>query len=585
MRSLPTLIVSALALFLVPLAVCFAQVPSVQAPSAADLAAKLKSATAAEQHAAADALADLGPKAAAALPQLVAALESKDAELRWRSARALGVIDDPRAAAALRKHVADADAAVRAQAIFSLGRLEVKDNATVQAIAARLTDEDANVRRACVRALQMIKPDRAVMTPLVVKVLEDSDPAVIMPALHTIAEAGAEVVPALTAALGHKEARYWACLVLSEIGPAAKDAVPELTKVLADERPEVRLQAAIALGEIGPAAKVAVPALVKALDDQFEGVRHGAVFSLGRIGDPSASEAVASLEKSDNPFQDTLTLWTLARLNPGDKERMKAAVEQLVGNLGGDNRDVAHMSARAIVELDPDPAILRPAMEAAMAKADAATGERIILAYASLGPKVVPLAIKALKDKDAKRRERALHVLGHLGPDAAPAVPDLVALLKSGDAKEKVETLFVLAAIGPKAAPAVEPVAGALAESDQNVKLTAGYCLGKIGPGAKAASPALEKLLASDDKMAKLTGVWALLQIAPGDAALGKKAVPMLADALTHEREFVRIEAAMALGKLGKTAASALPALEAAKGDASEAVRDAAEAAIKQIKG
>jgi hypothetical protein len=41
----------------------------------------------------------------------------------------------------------------------------------------------------------------------------------------------------------------------------------------------------------------------------------------------------------------------------------------------------------------------------------------------------------------------------------------------------------------------------------------------------------------------------------------------------------------MSLGKLGKTAAAALPALEAAKGDHSEAVRDAAEAAIKKIKG
>jgi HEAT repeat protein len=347
----------------------------------------------------------------------------------------------------------------------------------------------------------------------------------------------------------------------------------------------VRLQAAVALGEIGPAAKPAVPALVKSLQDELEAVRHAAVFSLGRIGDPSASDAVAKLKKSDNPIQNTLALWTLARLNPGDKQRMTAAVEHLVGNLGGEDRDVAHMSARAIVELDPDPAILRPAMEAAMAKADAATSQRIIAAYASLGPKVVPLAIKALNDKDANRRARALMVLGRLGPDAAPAVPDLIAAFKSGDAKQRTEVLFVLGAIGPKAAPAVEPVAAALADSDRDVMLTAGYCLGKIGPGAKSAVPALQKMLASDDKMAKLTGAWALLQIQPDDEAQGKKAVPLLAEALTHEREFVRIEAAMALGKLGKAAASALPALEAASGDHSEAVRDAVAEAIQKIKG
>jgi HEAT repeat protein len=197
-------------------------------PTAAELAAQLKASEPATQYAAADELADLGPKAATALPQLIAALESKDPELRWRSARALGVIDNPRAAEALRKHAADSEAVVRAQAIFALGRLEVKDKESVGAIVARLTDQDKDVRRACVRALQMIKADRAIVTPLVVKVLEDSDPAVVMPALHTIAEAGAEVVPALTEALGNKEARYWACLALSEIGPDAKDAVPEL---------------------------------------------------------------------------------------------------------------------------------------------------------------------------------------------------------------------------------------------------------------------------------------------------------------------------------------------------------------------
>ena len=41
----------------------------------------------------------------------------------------------------------------------------------------------------------------------------------------------------------------------------------------------------------------------------------------------------------------------------------------------------------------------------------------------------------------------------------------------------------------------------------------------------------------------------------------------------------------MALGKLGKAATSALPALEEATADQDPAVRQAAAAAIKQIKG
>jgi HEAT repeat protein len=291
-----------------------------------------------------------------------------------------------------------------------LGRLEAKDKDSVAAIVARLTDPDKDVRRASVRALHMIKADRAIVTPLVVKVLQDSDPSVVMPALHTIAEAGKDVVPALTAALENKEARYWACLVLAEIGPDAKDAVPALIKAVSDERPEVRLQAVIALGEIGPAAKPATATVVKALQDKVQAIHFAAIFALGRIGDASATEAVAKMEKSDDKLLHTLSTWTLAKLNPSDKQRVTDAVEHLVGNLGGEDREVAHMSARAIVELDPDPAILRPAMEASMAKADAATAERIIAAYASLGSKVVPLAIKALNDEDAAPRT---------GPDGA----------------------------------------------------------------------------------------------------------------------------------------------------------------------
>src|SRR5439155_21212154 len=98
--------------------------------SAADVAqlkAALQAGPPADQHSAADALADLGPPAREAVPELVAALKSSDVELRWRAARALGVIGDPQAVAELRTAASDGEILVRAQAIFALGRLKAGD--------------------------------------------------------------------------------------------------------------------------------------------------------------------------------------------------------------------------------------------------------------------------------------------------------------------------------------------------------------------------------------------------------------------------------------------------------------------------
>jgi HEAT repeat protein len=551
----------------------------------AKLTAGLGSATPAERYAAADGLADLGPAAQAAVAQLTTALGANDAELRWRAARALGVIGDAAALPALRKAAGDSQAIVRAQAIFALGRLRAADKPSLDVIVTQLADQDSNVRRASVRALAMIKADRKVTIPLVVKLLQDADPAVATRALNSIAEGGAEVISALTEALDHKEARYWACLALSELGPKAKDAVPALTKVLADERPEVRLQAAIALAEIGPEAKSAVPELVKSLNDKFESVRNAALFALGRIGDKSAADVIAKLAKSSDAAGQVLAAWTLARLSPGDKQRLQDAVGLLVGKLGDKDRNVAHMAARGLAELEPSADIIRPAMEKVMAGADAETADRIFSAYASLGPRIVPLAINALQDPSPARKERAMRVLAKIGPDAAPAVPELVKILKSGDAKQKAEALFVLGSIGPKAETAVPAAIAALGDADSLVKGAAGYALGKIGPAAKEALPALKGLAASGDDLQRLSSIWAMLQIGVMDDDLKRTAVPLLANALSNEREFVRIEAAMSLGNLGKASTPALPQLEKALQDPSPDVRSAAAEAIQQIRG
>ncbi len=553
-----------------------------QEPDVAKLAAGLAGGTPEQQQAAADALADLGDRAKAAVPQLAAALASKDAQLRWRAVRALGLTADPQAIEAVRKVVADADPGVRAQAIFALTRLGAKDEATINAVVARLTDPDPAVRRATMAALRSLREQRAKVLPLIVKVLKDSDPSVVMPALHTLAEGGAEVVPALIEALDDKEACYWACLVLDEIGPAAKAAVPALAKVLADERPEVRIQALIALGEIGPDAKPAVAAVAKAMDDEYLSVQYAAAFALGRIGDKAQAAAVEKAARSDDHFLALLGIWASARIDPENQEKTAAAAKALVAGLLDEHENHRIAAARGLLELKA-PEVVSKELDAAAASLNESQIDRAMDAFAALGSRVVPRAAELLKDP--KRRGRAVQVLGKIGPAAAPAVPGLVDLLQDQDPKVRTEALFALAAIGPKASAAIAPATAALADTDRDVMLTAGYFLQELGPEAKAAAPALRKLLESKDELVRITGAHALLAVDPANPEHAKLAVPVMTAALKSPLPFIRGEAAMTLGDLGKAAASALPALEAAMQDDDEGVRAVAAEAVKKIKG
>jgi HEAT repeat protein len=534
----------------------------------------------AAQQSAADALADLGEGAREAVPALIQAAASSDAGTRWRAARALGVIGDLQAAAALRDLTADGDVLVRSQAIFALGRLKAADERSLEIIVDRLSDQDAQVRRAAIRALRLVDAPRGMMVPLIVKLLSDSDQAVAMRALSAIGDGGIEVLPSLIAALDDRDARYWALLAVGEMGPQAGTAVPALVKALGDDRPEVRLQAAIALGEIGPDAKSAVGAITKLLDDPLTPVRSAATFALGKIGDTAASPALVKAEQAEEPFVKVLATWALAKLHPSDEQRAAKAIELLVQTLADKNRETSQLAAKALEDLRPGTELLRPTVDKLLgSKPEVA--ERVLAAYSSLGGGAVPHATSGLSDP--QRRVRSLQILARIGPEAVSAVPPLVELLKSGDAATKTEVLYTLGAIGPGAGAAAGPIAEQLADNDPRVAQAAAIALGKLGPDAKEAIPALAKLQQSQDELLRLVSVWAILRIGPPSAELTQAALPILTAALKNQREFVRVEAATALGELGQGAANALPMLEAAGKDASPAVRSAVASAIEKI--
>jgi HEAT repeat protein len=574
------------ALFLVPNSLIHAQERSVS-----ELAAAVASEDQAACVEAIDELTRLGPDAQEAVPALVEALSREDALVRGRAARALAAIG-PNASSAvvkLSECLSDQESQVRAYAAFALGRMGKAAEPALERLVETAFDSDVVVRRESIRAVRRIEPPIEKVVPLLTRILEESEPAVILPALQTVARDGKEALPRLREFLKHDKLCYWAAVVVADIGPDAAEAVPELTELLGHEGPEVRLQALVALGEIGAASKPAIPAILAALDgDEFGGVRYAAAYAIGRIGekDDNIQKSLYKAARDDDPILEVLALWALARLNPEKERGVRYAAERMAAALKSDNPDLRRAAARALAEFDAPEDVVAPVLVDALEDADPQVVGNALDAIASLGPKILDKVGNALKDE--QRRHHAVRVIYRMGQDAAPAVPALVEALgeeaeDEDDVQFRCEVQFALSALGPAAVAAVPQLIESLSSDDKEVRGTACFALGKIGPDAKQAVPAIQQRLSELDEADKVAFGWALLKILPGDQDTAATVAPLLISALNHEMPLVRAEAATALGQLGDLAKSALPRLQELLNDPSAEVRDAAGQTLKRL--
>jgi HEAT repeat protein len=515
--------------------------------------------------------------------ELLGALKSSDEAARVQAVDQLGAqgAAAAEAVAPLSELLKDPSAAVRAHAAAALGQIGAAAKPAASALIDLLADADATVRRQAIRALGAIRPGPQVTVPLFVKLMDDADPGVRMRVLHTVAKVGAPAVPPLVEALKNDKAAYWVCLVLRDMGPEAKEAVPALTGKLQDSRPEIRREAVLALAAIGAPAAPAVAQIAALLDDQH--CRTAATFALGRLGQvsPDAETKIRANCKSDDAMLRSASLWTLAMVHPEDKELRRQVGEELVARLKDADPRVRQAAARGLAALPPAPEIMRPIFEKAFKDADDATIRVALDAMAGLGAPAVPRLIEALKFEHA--RARVAYILGQIGPAAAPATDALAELIADKNPRVSEEAVLALAKIGPGAKAAVPALLkafqGGEGDNDQGIA----FALGKIGPDAAAAEAPLTKALGSTESSLAVLSAWALGQIHPGSAELAAKTVPVLIAGLDASLPQIRQAAAEALGSLGGLAAAAVPALEKARTDSDEHVRQAAADALRSI--
>lgn len=274
-----------------------------------------------------------------------------------------------------------------------------------------------------------------------------------------------------------------------------------------------------------------VPSLLRGLDHKTPAIRQIAVFTFQKIG-PAASAAVPNLVKALNTDQDPEVRWiilaTLGVIGVSSREVTEAALLRLKDEDKG-VRSAAAFFMRTL-QLG-SPAAAARTLVTELHDQPNEVMQRFVEAIGELKPEgvqvAIPLIRSGLRQNDPKiDRIAGIAALGFIGAAAAEAVPDLLHILATGSPNEKSMAARALPRISTS-----DQIVNALVRASQD--------------GSRVAREGVAAALGSIGPIAASRTLPALIELA-------QDAIPE-----------VKVEAAVALGKLGSSAGPALGVLTA----------------------
>lgn len=280
-----------------------------------------------------EALGDIGEASAPAVPELIKAMEQDKEEIASEAAWALGGIG-PEAKAAIPALIAGVDKPhLLKPAAWALGMIGPESKAAVPKLCALLQHQDATVRRYAISSLGRIGPAAKEAVPLLL-------PHAMMKVEYNADRAN----------------RRAAIIAVAEIGPDPKDGVPFFVGLLQDPDWTVRVKALEGLGRLGPAAKDAAPELVKVLKGRSDRVMAQVYAAYQRI-EPNEGARVTvfmDLVRTGKENQILPPLEALQEIGAGAiGELMKYTIELDVQEVGNpEDQDLKNRVARVRGALD-----------------------------------------------------------------------------------------------------------------------------------------------------------------------------------------------------------------------------------------
>jgi HEAT repeat protein len=453
---------------------------------------------------AAQVLVNIGPRATAAVGDLIEALKDKgnDPDMRARCAFALGSIGpdgtDPTTVRTLADVVKTGGGALSEHAAFALQRIGPKAVGAWPELTAALRDPNVQLRGRAALALAAIGPGAKEAAPALKSALADNpdpnirvflaqalwfverDPMVALPVLLDVVQDG-KLRPDIRSA---------AVNVLAFMGPAAKAAQPALARLQDEPDEALRTAVASAVDRIGPVTGDDVPALLKGLDSTNLTHRKAAAQTLAGVA-ANGEEVKGAVPSLQRAFADTdvgLRLAAAEALGAIGPDA-KAAVPDLLKALEQPNPELKAASLEAIKGIGPDArSVSKDVVQQVLTHVtdkDATVRAAALEAAVGLSerdPDVIKALEGRLKDEDARIRVVAAEIHRHLKKKPEVVLPILLAATFEPKAEVKIAAVSILGEMGQDAREAISRLTELTRDPDLNVRRAATEALKKIGP-------------------------------------------------------------------------------------------------------
>jgi HEAT repeat protein len=384
------------------------------------------------RYRAAQTLADLGPLAKFALPELTELLKDKNMHVRVKAAEALWKIDKTPSVTLLPillQAIKDKDAGVRAAVPSVIALLGVKAKPALPALVGALKDKELDVKLAAITALGEIGPIAKGTAGDLLELTADKDFPLLEPFIGAaLADLGDGAIPALTVGLGHESTERCrvAAYALGTMGSSAEPAVPELAKALKRADVATRTSAVRALGKIGPTAKAALPQLEAILADKDATVRIEAALATWSISGQikHITVLVKALDDESAAVRDR-ACQSLAVMKAGAKDAVDPVAKLL------DDKELRLRAIMTLGEIGPAAKKAAPALKKLADDKDAETQMWSAFALWQISGDAKP-TLKVLEQTLATEAHytQSIILLGAMRDAAQSVLPTLVALYR-----------------------------------------------------------------------------------------------------------------------------------------------------------